>query len=133
MGLELTLTKVKRDSLFIKIALTIAMESYTDLQNGYGILMRSKNLLDAGSIPPLITRFENAAEGDTIIIRLPDLMLLVTAFDITYKILGSPERDRFFHALQDDDAKRLKAQADIREFCRLMLIELSEQAIYRMK
>ena len=57
MGLELSIKIGKRDGMLTCAAIAIAIECYTDLQTGYGILLRKENLLNRKRALELIKAF----------------------------------------------------------------------------
>ena len=130
MNLVLTLKNEKKDAMLAKVALSIAMESYSDLQNGFGILLRKHNVINISKVIALIKAFDSPKDSG-MLFDVNDVLLLVAAFDITLKVLASKQSDRFVHAFRDDFKKRMRLKTDIMKFCSEMLSDLSNQAIYR--
>ncbi len=131
MDLVITLKKEQRDAMFLKVCLAIASESYSELQNSYGFLMRQHNLLNPKKATALINAIDKIKEDELIPISLDKALLLVTAMDITLKIMRSKDPFRFFHAFQNDKKKRLAFRLELITFCNEMMVEIAEQAIFR--
>jgi hypothetical protein len=131
MGLVLSLTKDLEDSLLTKLALSIALESYRDLENSFGYALRKENLIDTQKVINLVNHISDTKEGDDMLFNLDNALLLVTAFDITLKSITSNEPYRFFHAFANNPQKRDHLRKALIKQCKEMLTELSEQAIYR--
>ncbi|MBP9152329.1 MAG: hypothetical protein KBF73_08610 [Flavobacteriales bacterium] len=131
MDLVLTLEKQNEDNISVVPALAIAMQCYLDLQTPYGFAMRRENILDVKRLQKLIKVFRDTKEGDLIELNLKDMLLLITAFDITLKSLSSQEPYRFIPILEDDAVKRATLMSEIILTCSEMTTELSEQAMYR--
>ncbi len=131
MGLALTLKKEKTDSLYARLALCIAMESYIDSQNAFGVILRKKNMLDIARVLALLTTVDKTREGEKIEFHLEDALTLVTSFDITHKSLTSPDSHRFVHSHANDAEKREALKKEIIHFCKKTTNELSEQPVFR--
>jgi hypothetical protein len=131
MNLQLTLVKQKEASMLICAALAIALECYRDMESSYGYIIRRDQLLDAKRALELIDRFGTTKEGEQILLDLKDVLLLVTVFDITLKVLRSDDPYRFVPIFADDAAKRSSLRSELITHCTDMTTELSEQAIYR--